>query len=120
MNNPEIYDIIIENTQKEISIMNQYAWEIPKYTRKQINKAGKIIANKSDYSESEYQHAIEILNNWRASHAYPLHVITCGLRNKFPMALVVQRIKRLESIAGKLKDFLKWNYLKCKILVVAG
>lgn len=123
MNNPEIYDIIIENVKKEVSIMNQYAWEIPKYSRKQINKAGKIIANKSNYSESEYQYAIEILNNWRASHAYPLHVITCGLRNKFPMALVVQRIKRLESIAGKIERFPEMELFKmqdlggCRVIV---
>ena len=129
MNNLNIYDIIIENITKEsIVSMNKNIqpnkiWETPQYTRKQINRAGKIIANKSNHTEEEYQQAVKILNNWRASHAYPLHVITCGLRNKFPEALVVQRIKRLESIAGKVERFPEMELYKmqdlggCRVIV---
>lgn len=129
MNNQTIYDIIIRNATKEyfsmrnINTLSNKIWETPQYTRKQINRAGKIIANKSSYSPDEYEVAIKILNNWRASHAYPLHVITCGLRNKFPNALVVQRIKRLESITGKIERFPEMELYKmqdlggCRVIV---
>jgi hypothetical protein len=49
MNNQTIYDIIIENATKEyfsmrnINTLSNKIWETPQYTRKQINRAGKII-----------------------------------------------------------------------------
>lgn len=109
MQNKDICDIIIENLTKEwkISMKNyiqQTKWETPKYSKKQIDKAGKVIAN-NDSSQVEKQKALEILNNWRSSHAYPLQVITSNLRRKNQNAIVVQRLKRLDSITGKLKRF---------------
>ena len=106
-NDNDIYDIIIENERRkwESSMINNLqptTWETPKYTGNQIDKAGKIIAN-PDSSEQDKQTALEILNNWRASHAYPLQVITNNLRRKNSNAIVVQRLKRLDSIIGKLK-----------------
>lgn len=79
-------------------------WEIPKYSRKQIDKAGKIIAAGTATQEEEKK-ALEVLNNWRSSHAYPLQVIASNLRRNNPNAIVVQRLKRLDSITGKLKRF---------------
>lgn len=106
-NSKDIYDIIIENeTRKwESSMMNNLqptTWETPKYSRNQIDKAGKIIADPDSF-EQDKKAALEILNNWRASHAYPLQVITNNLRRKNNDAIVVQRLKRLDSIIGKLK-----------------
>ena len=44
-----IYDIMIENYTKEWFSMNSNLqnpnWETPKYSKKQIDKAGKIIAD---------------------------------------------------------------------------
>lgn len=105
----DIIDSIIRTTEQEWSQnMKNYIpitqWEIPRYSKKQIDKAGKIISSK-DSSLQESVEALEILNNWRSSHAYPLQVITSNLRNNNPNAIVVQRLKRLDSIVGKLQRF---------------
>lgn len=75
-------------------------WEAPQYSKSQIVKAGKNISTSCPDVES-----FKILNNWRSSHAYPLQVITSNLRRNNRNAIVVQRLKRLDSIAGKLKKF---------------
>ena len=115
MENKDIYDIIIENLTKEWYSMSDSKiknpkWETPKYSKKQVDKAGKLIAefitiNDNKISIKEFQEAIHILNNWRSSHAYPLEVITNNLRRNNPNAIVVQRLKRLDSILGKIKRF---------------
>lgn len=108
----DIYDIIIENIRKQFkernysmgSFIPQEKWEIPKYSKSEINNAGKLLAQ-SDISDTDRNHALEVLNNWRASHAYPLQVITSNLRRTNPNAIVVQRLKRLDSITGKIQRF---------------
>lgn len=105
-NSEDIYDTIIENATKEwyksMSENTSNIWEEPKYSRNQIDKAGKRIATKS-YTEDEFKNALPILNNWRSSHAYPLQEIANDLRNNNPDAIVVQRLKRLDSIVAKLQ-----------------
>lgn len=101
-------DIIISNIISRIksmsSIIRKEKWEIPKYSKSQINKAGKIIASNTSSLEDR-EESLKILNNWRASHAYPLQVIASNLRRKNKNAIVVQRLKRLESITGKIERF---------------
>lgn len=109
MNQKDICDIIIENTLKDwrnsmITQSKREIWETPLYSKSEINKAGSIIANPSSTKE-EHDNALIILNNWRAAHAYPLQVICSNLRLRNPNAIVVQRLKRLESIAGKIERF---------------
>lgn len=109
MQQKDIYDIIIETTTKEwessmINNLHPTEWEIPKYSKKQIDKAGKTIAN-PDSTLQQKSEALIILNNWRSSHAYPLQVIASNLRRRNPNAIVVQRLKRLDSITGKLERF---------------
>lgn len=109
MNKKYIYDIIIENAINEwknsMKIQNKREiWEIPKYSKSEINKAGFIIANPSSTKEDR-NNALIILNNWRAAHAYPLQVICSNLRLRNPDAIVVQRLKRLDSITGKIERF---------------
>lgn len=109
MNEKDICDIIIENAINEWkkSMKNQIQreqWEIPKYSKSEINKAGAIIADPSS-SKEDRDNALIILNNWRASHAYPLQVICSNLRLRNPNAIVVQRLKRLDSITGKIERF---------------
>jgi len=109
MNKKDIYDIIIENTINEwensMKIQNQREiWETPKYSKLEINKAGSIIADPFSTKEDR-DNALIILNNWRAAHAYPLQVICSNLRLRNPNAIVVQRLKRLESITGKIERF---------------
>jgi len=105
----DIYDIIIENAlkdwEKSMNSQNQREqWEVPKYSKLEINKAGSIIADSSS-SKEDRDNALIILNNWRAAHAYPLQVICSNLRLRNPDAIVVQRLKRLESITGKIERF---------------
>lgn len=120
------YDIIIENIWKEfqdsMSKSQINKWEVPKYSGKQIKKAGRVITS-NDASLEDEGKAIEILNNWRAAHAYPLHVITTNLRQRNKDAIVVQRLKRLESITGKIKRFPEMNLYRmqdlggCRVIV---
>ena len=105
MYNQNEYDIIIENILKDIESMDKNTkekWEIPLYSGNQINKAGKIISD-SNSTPKEREKALKIVNNWRASHAYPLQIICSHLRRNNPNAIVVQRLKRLESITDKLE-----------------
>ncbi len=78
-------------------------WKQVEYSRNQIIKAGKTIRKSSDPKEKE--HAREIIDNWRVAHAFPMQVIYMHLKrmasgNK--KILVAQRLKRLDSIVGKL------------------
>lgn len=51
-------------------------------------------------------HALKVINNWRASHSYPLLHFRINLMRNLkalqPDAIIAQRIKRLELIAAKL------------------
>ena len=54
-----------------------------KISKKQINKAGEIIRNRTD---DEKEPAIELLNQWRSNHMLPLRNIR---------AIVDSRLKKL-------------------------
>lgn len=120
-----IIDNIINKVQKECENMQENTittWEIPKYSKSEINKAGKTIADKNS-SKKERQDALKVLNNWRSSHAYPLQVIASNLRSKNPDSIVVQRLKRLDSITGKIERFPKMDLYRmqdlggCRVIV---
>ena len=99
------YDkLIVEIKRRYDSMNNSTIWEVPRFSNTQIVKAGKILINPSA-SDEEMSAALEVLNNWRSSHAYPLQVIATNLRGKNKNAIVVQRLKRLDSIIGKLRRF---------------
>lgn len=100
------YDILIQNIKEEFKNMNNTneIWEIPKCSKNQINKAGKTLSL-PDISSKEKNEALFVLNNWRASHGYPLQEIYNILKEINPDAIVAQRLKRLDSIIGKLKRF---------------
>lgn len=90
------------------------AWEIPRYTVQEVNKAAKFLV--SLYTEGTefnpeffavFDHSLEIVNNWRAAHNFPLNTFQVNLRNSSKkiseQALVAQRTKRLASILTKLE-----------------
>lgn len=79
-------------------------WKTPEYSKSEINKAGDVIRNPAA-THDEVDKATTIVDNWRASHAYPLHVMYIHLRKlaKQNSILVVERLKRLDSIINKLK-----------------
>ena len=77
------------------------------YSKKRVDWAGDILINESS-SEEDRNKAIEILDNWRALHRYPMHVFKKRLKsvsekNIDKNAISVQRLKRLPSILQKLK-----------------
>jgi hypothetical protein len=78
------------------------AYEKPKHSLNQIDRAGKAIL---DPSESLV--GIEVLNSWRVSHRYPLNALHMTLRNRAKrvdlQATTAQRLKRLESVVRKLQ-----------------
>lgn len=121
----DIIDNIINKVQKECENMQENTittWEMPKYSKSEINKAGKTIADKTS-TKKERQDALKVLNNWRSSHAYPLQVIASNLRSKNPDSIVVQRLKRLDSITGKIERFPKMDLYRmqdlggCRVIV---
>lgn len=56
----------------------------------------------------ELNWALDVTNNWRACHSYPLQIIKMTLlhraRSVSPSALIAQRLKRLPSIILKLEQ----------------
>ena len=67
--------------------INDPNWEIPEYSKKQIDKAGKIISSLKEIELKDINNAKMVLNNWRSSHAYPLHIIAGNLRRNNPKAI---------------------------------
>lgn len=91
--------------------IKQQRWKQVEYSKRQINDAGDTI-RKDNATDIEMNVALEIIDNWRASHAYPLHVIYMHLRKMAEGRediVVVERLKRLESIVNKLKREKKMN-----------
>lgn len=87
-------------------------WTIPEFDARRVNTAGKFMlrcAHDPVYlydNFDAYRVALGIINNFRASHAYPLNTFQVNLRNtarRFDEnPLIAQRIKRITSIINKL------------------
>lgn len=85
--------------------IRQPRWKSPEYTKREINAAGSAIRN-GNLSSADRTAALKVIDNWRAAHAYPLHVFYMNLRDKAGSRndiLVAERLKRLESIVSKLQ-----------------
>lgn len=85
--------------------INQPRWKEVEYSRSKIIKAGKII-RKDDSTPEQISEATKVIDNWRAAHSYPLHVIYIHLRRlayNNSNIIVAERLKRLDSIVNKLK-----------------
>lgn len=82
-------------------------WKKVEYTRREINDAGKLIASKK-LSEEERIQCLQIIDNWRAAHAFPMNTFAINLKHQvegIQDAVVVQRLKRLDTIVGKLQRY---------------
>lgn len=78
-----------------------------KYSKGAIERAGKALSE-GIVDEDIKSESLEILNNFRACHAYPLNTFQATLRDKINSAkfknyLVSQRLKRTPSIVFKLQ-----------------
>lgn len=93
------------------------AWTEPGFSIQEVNAAGKALVKYftdedekvRSYSADDWRSVsktFDTINNWRASHSYPLNTFQMNLRNaakRFDSgALVAQRIKRMMSIGDKL------------------
>ncbi|MFH0986504.1 MAG: RelA/SpoT domain-containing protein, partial [Candidatus Micrarchaeota archaeon] len=80
-------------------------WETLKYKKEEINNAGKILTSDKEADEQKLM-AMEILNNWRSAHSYPMHIFQMTLKKKSQdvdkKSLVSQRLKRVPAIIYKL------------------
>ena len=85
--------------------MATWKWTTPQFSRQQVNRAGEILIG-PNVSPEELEDALQIVNNWRSSHAYPLNAIKMTLLTRAKAldrkALIAQRIKRLRAIKVKL------------------
>jgi putative GTP pyrophosphokinase len=79
----------------------------PTESKKKINKAGsRLVQVESD------ERAREIVDKWRACHAYPINTFRATLTRKlsrFPESIVAQRLKRMPTIIDKLKRYPAMN-----------
>lgn len=78
-------------------------WAEPNYSKSVVNKAGDYFKgeNKMDVGK-----ALQVFDNWRAAHSYPMQVFNVRLRSAAKSldnnALVADRLKRASSIVAKL------------------
>jgi hypothetical protein len=88
--------------------MSSSKWATPQHTAKQVKKAGKRLVELSP-DEMATDPCIDIVNNWRSSHGFPLNTVQNGIRRHarivYQSAVISQRIKRLPSIRVKLERF---------------
>jgi putative GTP pyrophosphokinase len=80
---------------------------VPTESKSQINKAGQTLVKESPHSEIRW--AIDLVDRWRACHAYPINTFQANLRKKlkeFPNdSIAAQRLKRMPTIIDKLKRY---------------
>lgn len=79
----------------------------PLYNYDQIDKAGRVFISQNAYPKQR-KDALTIIDNFRASHNFPLNTFQTWLRRNAKVvepetSIVVQRIKRLYSIRLKLE-----------------
>lgn len=83
-------------------------WAKSEFTKKAVMRAGEVLISK-EFVMDEWSRAWDILSNWRAAHAYPMHALLMMLRNRSvkidKSAIVVQRLKRTPSILEKLTRY---------------
>lgn len=81
-------------------------WVQPQNSRGEVNRAGKALVSET-LSRIDRATVLNTINNWRSSHSYPLQTAKMNLRTKAKKvnsrAIVAQRLKRLSSIAVKLR-----------------
>jgi len=96
--------------------LDDMTWVVPQYTKRRVNWAGEILVrgDATAYPEvnaylADYFDALDIVNNWRSSHSFPLNTFTVGLKRRAKsidtQCIIAQRIKRMSSIEYKLDRF---------------
>jgi hypothetical protein len=93
-------------TPERLGALMAKIWSVPQHGRGRVDWAGKMIASESTGVMDEAI-ALSIVNNWRSSHSYPLQALKMTLRKRARKcdrkAIIAQRLKRLTSMAAKLR-----------------
>lgn len=89
-------------------------WVAPAFSRGEVNRAGSLLArNGVDADVLAIGHALDVLNNWRSSHSFPLNALQIALRQRSASVceapIVAQRLKRVPSIIQKLRRISRMN-----------
>jgi hypothetical protein len=83
-------------------------WAVPLYSKSAVDRAALALVA-PDTSATDRELALAVVNNWRASHAFPLNTMQMSLRGRAATvdsdATTAQRIKRLPSITGKIDRY---------------
>jgi len=83
------------------------AWTELKFTRGEVDRAAALLASGKGLDQDTVDHAVAVIGNWRAAHAFPLNTLQMGLRRAAQKvlqgALVAQRLKRLPTMLDKLR-----------------
>lgn len=78
-----------------------------RYTNGEIDRAGKSLVQHKEGSK-EYLRSLEVVNNWRASHQYPMNTFVSTLHRrtgKYKKPIIAQRLKRLPTIIKKVQRY---------------
>lgn len=91
-------------------------WARLEYSRSRVDKAGAFLAGWRAKMQSgafsledvsNFEESLSVINNWRASHSYPLQIMKMALYRRAKRldesTIVAQRLKRLTSVALKLR-----------------
>jgi len=84
---------------------------MPAHGPEEAYEDGNLMVINADYEiwQNNYFEALDIVNNWRSSHNFPLNTFHIGLKRRTkvidPGCVTAQRIKRLSSIEAKLERF---------------
>jgi hypothetical protein len=92
-------------------------WKINSHTRGEIDRAGDVLRDEEYRADGgidfirfqDYLGALSVMEDWRASHAFPLNTFQITLRRRAKRisrsSEVFQRMKRAHSVVHKLKRF---------------
>lgn len=75
-------------------------------SKSQVNRAGETLRT-SPKKSSEYKWALNIAEEWRKAHVYPLKTFKSNLDKRllrYPDAISAQRLKRMPTILDKLQN----------------
>jgi hypothetical protein len=89
-------------------------WTAPGFSKGQVNRAGQRLRDTDPdelFYPADWTETVQIVDNWRSSHGYPLQIIYLTLRDRARLVsrrtrtkgLVTQRRKRFDSIWRKLR-----------------
>ena len=79
----------------------------PEQSINQINKAGQTLVDRK-LSQDVLDKALELANQWRACHAYPINTFRATLGTyitDFKDPIIAQRLKRMPTIVDKLRRY---------------